>query len=137
MQLDNPGESGRVAKVFGLINPHDRNRPSFTKYFFRSLEPSSRGHIEASSTPAPAPCPYVESIPVATLSESAAKSGHAYVSATSDSRPKSKKKTKGTTKSGTTLNEPDGITEVAPEETKSFPVALPAHFKLGKRLLKV
>jgi len=132
--LDNPGESGRVAKMFGLINPHDRNRPTVTKYIFRSLEPS-RGRIEASTTPAPAPCSFVEAIPIATPSESIAKSGHAYVNAINENRPKSKKKTKGTATPGTPANEqPDPVDEV---ELDQLPFALPTQFKLGRRFMKV
>ena len=136
-RLDHPGESGRVAKVFGLINPYDVNRPTFTKYIFRSLEPS-RGRVEAASTPAPAPSPYVEAIPIAGTSESAAKSGHAYVSETNKNKPQNKKKTKRTAAPNTTsVEEPGHINEDEQEGEDSFPVTLPTHFKLGKRLLKV
>jgi hypothetical protein len=136
--LDGLGESGRVAREFGLINPHDRNRPTFTQYFFKSLEPSNN-RIEASSTPAPVPPPYVDSIPTAAPSESAAKSGHAYVAETSENRPKSKKKTKGVVASKISTNqEPDRIDEIEEEPSlATFPFSLPTHFKLGKRLLKV
>jgi hypothetical protein len=135
--LDNPRQQGRVAKVFGLVDPHDGNRPTFTEYIFKSLEPSKH-RIEASSTPAPAPPPptYVESIPTTTPPESAAKSGHAYLNEIHESRPKSKKKTKGIATLDNPNEEPEPD-DIELEGLESFPVALPTYFKLGKRLLKV
>jgi hypothetical protein len=135
--LDRPGESGRVAKQFGLVNPHSLTRPTFTEFIFKSLEPSTR-LIEPATTPAPAPSPYVEAIPTAAPTESAVKSGHAFVAEASENKTKTKKKTKGTTATGSTpKDEPDLIYEVKPDGLETFPVALPTHYKLGKRLLKV
>jgi hypothetical protein len=135
--LDRPGESGRVAKQFGLVNPHSPLRPTFTELIFKSLEPSTRA-IKPATTPAPAPSPYVETIPIAAPTESAVKSGHAFVAESSENRPKSKKKTKATAASSATPNEePDHVDEVKSDGLENFPVALPTHYKLGKRLLKV
>jgi hypothetical protein len=135
--LDRPGESGRVAKQFGLVNPHSPTRPTFTEFIFKSLEPSTRA-IKPATTPAPAPSPYVETIPIAAPTESAVKSGHAFVAESSENRPKSKRKTKATAASSSTPNEePDHVDEVKSDGLENFPVALPTHYKLGKRLLKV
>jgi hypothetical protein len=137
-KLDRPGESGRVAREFGLVNPHSPSRPTFTKFIFKSLEPSTRP-IEPATTPALAPSPYVDAIPTAAPSESTAQSGHAYVSGAAENRPKSKKKTKGTASLSATRpnEEPDHTDEGENEGLQDLPVTLPTHFKLGKRLLKV
>jgi len=136
-QLDKPGEPGRVAKEFGLIDPHSISRPTFTEYIFRSLEPSA-SPIEAATTPAPAPSPYFEAIPTATPSESAAKSGHAYASEINQTQPKPKQKTRGTAVLDGDSHEAEVLADEDDREgLESFPAALPTHFKLGKRLMKV
>ena len=107
------------------------------EYIFKLLEPSKH-HIEASSTPAPAPAPpiYVESIPTVTSPESAEKSRYAYLNEICESRPKSKKKMKGIVTLDNPNEEPKPD-DIELEGLESFPVTLPTYFKLGKRLLKV
>jgi len=52
-------------------------------------------------------------------------------------KPKIKQKTRGTTVVDNESQEPEVQTETDHEGLENFPDVLPAHFKLGKRLLKV
>lgn len=134
-KLDRPGESGRVAKEFGLVDPKSPTRPTFTEYLFKSLIPSTQA-IEAATTPAPAPSPYVEAISAVAPSEKSTQSGHAFVTETVEDRSKSKKKTKGKPAANLALDA-EVFDAEEPQGLESFPIALPTHFKLGKRHLKV
>lgn len=135
-QLDRPGESGRVAKEYGLVDPNRSDRPTFFKF----LLASTREPPTLETTPAPAPSPYVEAIPTAAPTESAVQSGHAYLTETAQEKPKkSKKKTKGVAtvdpqSLGTAVLDQN---EAEPQGLESFPVKLPSEFKIGKRPLKV
>jgi hypothetical protein len=133
-KLDRPGQPGRVAKEFGLINPNDPNRPTFTEFIFQSLDPRNT-KTEAAKKPDPAPSPYEETIPMAAPTDSVARSGHAFLSEKQNSIPKDKAKTRGK----------DGMTERVvtenPEDDgdndqSSLPDSLPTGFKMGKKALK-
>ena len=135
LTLDRPNEPGRLAKEFGLIDPSDPNKPTFTDNLFRLFEASEAQHQQDTMTvPAPKPQPPTEAIPVATLTDSAAKSGHAFVAETQDCRPKQKAKTRGAAVSNDEYEASDDGDETEPEQ---FPCVLPTEFKLGRKLMKV
>jgi len=133
--FDRQDDPGRVAKEFGLIDPNDPEKPTYTNDVFKLLE--ARSQTAAISPVAPKPSPFVDGFPVATLNDSTVKSGHAFVSESEYSKPKEKPKTRGTAISDTAE---DGVEEGIDddeEDSQSFPDVLPAQFKLGKRLMKV
>jgi hypothetical protein len=133
-RFDRPGQSGRVAKELGLINPYDPNRPTFTEYIFSSLDPK-HGTIEPAKTPAPAPSPFIESIRMATSNDAAVQSGHAFRAEKLDSLPKPKIKTRGKDLPPDNMNIEDTNDDDADRST--LPESLPTGYKLGKKVLKV
>lgn len=69
---------------------------------------------------------------MATPIDSAAKSGHAFISETKDSRPKDKAKTRGTP----VLDKDEASGDCEENGLQQFPDVLPAEFKLGKKKMK-
>lgn len=132
--LDKPGEPGRVAKELGLINPHDPYRPTFTSFIFRSLDPKN-GRIEPAKTPAPAPTAFVEAIPVASGSDSAVQSGHAFRAENKDSKPKPKVKTRGKDTPSENITTEDANDH--DHGLSNLPDSLPTEYKMGRKVLKV
>ncbi|KAJ7591521.1 hypothetical protein C8J56DRAFT_935771 [Mycena floridula] len=126
---DRPDQPGRVAREFGLLDPKDPNRPSYTRGLFQLLG-------ETPETPAPAASvkeEYVHSFPVAAAGEGIM-SGHAYTKETEPSRPKNKSKTTGTTEPTTVKAPPEPVLD---QTLDDFPDILPRTFKLPKKILKV
>ena len=105
--LDKPGESGTVARMFGLLNPRDPHRLTSTKRRERKLLEQSPA---PQTTPAPAASLYESSIPVAVpgAKDEAAVSGHKFAETEPQGAAKGKKKKK---KGKGTAKEPD--TEVS------------------------
>lgn len=146
-KLDAPGTSGSVAKSFGFYSPKDPERPSFTKYLFRVLDPKLSAKnlkLEAATTPAPPRQAFVETIPVANPAESTATSGHAYRTETAkEAAPKKKKKkTRKVAEGVSEVKEPQVVVEEVTELDEearfdALPDVLPAEFKLGKKTLNV
>jgi hypothetical protein len=134
-RFDRPEQPGRVAKELGLISPYDPNRPKFSEFIFRSLDPRN-GKIEATNIPVPAPSPYKQTIPSAASTDSASQSGHAFLSDKQNSFPKEKVKTRG--QNGTTENaEMENSEDDGNEGPSSLADSLPTEFKMGKKCLKV
>lgn len=139
-ELDRPGEPGRVAKEFGLVDPNDPNRLSFMKELLQKTQGKVNEirRLEAAKTPAPAPTPteYVDSFPATDSSEPSVRSGHAHVKETEDLRPKEKTKTKGAG-NPPTAPEPPVDVEAEDRELDSYPAILPPDFKLPRKVAKV
>jgi hypothetical protein len=133
-RLDRPEQPGRVAKELGLISPYYPNRPKYSEFIFQSLDPRN-GKIEDTTNPVLAPSPYKQMIPVAASTDSAAQSGHAFLSDKQNSIPKEKIKTRG--QNGTTEN---AVTENSEDDgnksQSSLADSLPTEFKVGKKSLK-
>ncbi|KAF9026052.1 hypothetical protein BDZ89DRAFT_1067890 [Hymenopellis radicata] len=143
--MDPPGRPGLVAKTFGLIDPHDvDNRPMYSKIIIKDidrLDAKIRGkeYVEKPKVeepevhPVPRTRQYQPSFPVAGPGESAAQSGHAYVSSTGDS---AKEKVKTRKEAGETENVE--VSEVDEEDEEAeLPDALPLDFKLPKKVWKM
>jgi hypothetical protein len=132
--LDRAGKQDLVAKQFGLVDPNDPNRPSFTQNPFQVHEgsdgSSSQDTIVVPPTP---PQSFVENIPVATAVESVAKSGHAFISETKGSKLKEKAKTRGT--AAPIQEDKPGCCD-DDDQLQEFPDILPMEFRLGKKLMK-
>jgi hypothetical protein len=125
--LDRLGEPGRVAKELGLVDPYDPNKPSFTANIYRLFELSEANRQREAVVVSVAPV--AEAVPMATPIDSAAKSGHAFISETKDSRPKDKAKTRGTP----VLDKDEASGDCEENGLQQFPDVLPAEFKLGKK----
>lgn len=135
--MDKPDAPGAIAKRLGLFDPQSSDRLKFSKWFFPDLDPT-RGEVKLLPATTPAPPrsrPYVETIPVATPTESAAKSGHAYASEVKDNGPKTKVKTrKDTTEAeAPAMAEP----ELVEDRMENLPDFLPPRWTLGKKIMKV
>lgn len=140
--LDKPGHSGLVAKTFGLIDPSAPDRPTCTEHIFKSLQAEAEAiaqgktsQLKAEMTPAPVTT-YTNTIPVAGPTESAAQSGHKFVSEQQELKGKEKSKTRGTAAvpSGdmAQLQIEDDASEI-----ENLPDFLPANYKMGRKVLKV
>jgi len=94
--LDRAGRQDLAAKQFGLVDPNDPNRPSFTQNPFQVHERSKGSYPQDTMVVPPTPPqPFVESIPVATTINSVVKSEHTFISVTKGSKLKEKVKTQG------------------------------------------
>jgi hypothetical protein len=135
MALDKPDEPGRVAKEFGLVDPRDPNRPTFTMQHLRSLQ----RRLEPATTPAPEPARTLngEGTHLLTPSESVAKSGHAYITETKENLPKAKTKTRGTAAPEVEVTECGVSVADELDDDEEVPMALPTEYKLGRKQLKV
>jgi hypothetical protein len=135
---DRPNEPGRLATEFGLVDPADPRRPTFTEDIFRLLEAElANQRMAAMPSVIPTPQPFVGSIPVAPSAESIAQSGHAYLAANKEAQPKKKMKTRSAPAIDTETEEDDPSAGENVEVEEALPVALPTEYKLGKRYLKV
>jgi hypothetical protein len=136
---DRPNQPGRLATEFGLVDPADPRRPTFTEDIFRLLEAElAKQEKAAMPSVVPTPQPFVGSIPVTPSSKSTVQSGHAYLVASKEVHPRTKVKTRSTptVDAGTEEDDPSARENVEDEEP-ILPIALPAEYKLGKRHLKV
>lgn len=131
-RLDRLGKPGPVARAFGLIDPSDPNRPTSMMHLLRDLDPSKS---EAATTPAPMPPSRIEAIPVSGPTESAVRSGHAFVAENMELRPKEKPKTRGVVVSD--VSNAGDVTVREDDEFRSLPQMLPPQFKMGKKILRV
>ena len=132
--LDRAGKQDLVAKQFGLVDPNDPNRPSFTQNPFQVHEGSKGSNPEDTVVvPPTTPQPFVENIPVATAIDSVAKSGHAFISETKGSKLKEKVKTRGT---AAPIQEDELACCDDDDQLQELPDILPTEFKLGKKLMK-
>lgn len=146
-QLDAPGAPGSVANSFGFYSPKDPERPSFTKYLFRMLDPTLSARnlkLEAATTSAPPRQTFVETIPIASAGQSTATSGHAYRTETAKevAPKKKKKKTRKVAEGVGEVKERQVVVEevTEPDEEARFdalPDVLPAKFKLRKKTVNV
>jgi hypothetical protein len=134
MALDKPNDPGQVAKVFGLVNPHDPNRPTCMRACLRSYDRSRQ--LEAVTASAPAPPPRRNTDPSFPSAQTVAKTGHAYLAENRDNKPKDKPKTRGIATVEVDEKELDSLADDEPE-AEDLPLALPAEYKLGRRHLKV
>ncbi|KAJ6591621.1 hypothetical protein DFH09DRAFT_1137538 [Mycena vulgaris] len=130
--LDKRGSS-RVAKRFGLIDPYDPDRPTFTG-FISSRRNLSRVQLRIQPATTPAPARAAPLIPVAGPRDTGVQSGHAYVVEKKGSAPKEKKKTKAALQSIAPDPEEDNIDGVPEPE---YPDVLPVEFKIGKKVMKI
>lgn len=127
--LDKPASPGAVAKCFGLIDPADPDRTTFTRFLSNLRNPPVPLRIQPATTPVPART--VPSIPVAGPRDSGVQSGHAYAAGNKDLMPKDKIKTK--------VAQPESVVlDVAEEDIDEpdYPDVLPIEFKIGKKVMK-
>lgn len=132
---DRPNQSGQLATEFGLVDPADPRRPTFTEDIFELLEAELAKQERA--TIVPTPQSFVDSIPVTPSAKSTAQSGHAYLAASKDVQPRTKVKTRSTPTMDAGTEEDDPSAGENVEDEEPLPIALPAEYKLGKRHLKV
>jgi hypothetical protein len=127
--LDRKGESGTVAKKFGLFDPADPERLNSMKTILKEIRTKM---AEREPVVKPGPSPSVRNIHPVASAPSVAVSGHAYMADTKHMRAKEKVKTKGapSTEDATDDREEE-------EEEDILPDVLPKDFKIGKKLLKV
>ncbi|EIM87872.1 uncharacterized protein STEHIDRAFT_138418, partial [Stereum hirsutum FP-91666 SS1] len=135
--MDKPDAPGAIAKRLGLFDPQSSDRLKFSKWFFPDLDPT-RGEVKLLPATTPAPPrsrPYVETIPVATPTESTAKSGHAYASEAQGDGPKTKVKTR----KATTEAEAPAVVEpeLVEDRMENLPDFLPPRWTLGKKIMKI
>lgn len=105
-RLDPPGQPGTVARIYGLYDPNDPERPSVTRRL-EAIEERERARLEARLAAKDASKPlgtFEETIPVAVpgVKDDAAVPGHAYAAEAEvdvGAKSKSKKKKKGKSKS--------------------------------------
>ncbi|VDB95105.1 unnamed protein product [Peniophora sp. CBMAI 1063] len=156
LSLDPPGQRGSVARILGLYDPNDPERPSVTRRL-EAIKERERARLEARLAAKEAAKPlgtFEETIPVAVpgIKDEAAVPGHAYAAeaeAVVGAKTKSKKKKKGKSKAGkTAVSE---ATEKAPTDADNvaddlssmtldpdaFPDYLPAKFVLPRKMAKV
>ncbi|KAJ7668353.1 hypothetical protein B0H17DRAFT_1018509 [Mycena rosella] len=132
--LDKRGSPGAVAKRFGLVNPNDRNRPTFTGFLSTLRNPPRVPlRIQPATTPAPArPTPV---IPAASPRDTGVQSGHAYAVESKGFAPKEKIKTKAVQSPGSVVPDTEEDLEETPEP--EYPDVLPLEFKIGKKVMKL
>lgn len=132
-QLDKPGETGTVAKHFGLFDPTDPRRPTFAKSLFKYLNPAGPKQLQLESSPAVTQF----SVPLPAEQNAAAriKSGHSYVVENQESS-KEKVKTRKAPEFGQAQVTPRTLFEDE-EDAVNFPDMLPTEYKLGKKVMKV
>ncbi|KZV77082.1 hypothetical protein PENSPDRAFT_747291 [Peniophora sp. CONT] len=152
--LDPPGQPGTVARIFGLYNPNDPERPSVTRRL-EAIKERERARLEARLAAKEASKPlgtFEDTIPVAVpgLKDDAVVAGHVYAAeseADVGAKTKSKKKKKSKSKSGKaatneTVKEPaetDSLVEDLSSMTvdpEALPDYLPNKFILPRKMAK-
>lgn len=132
--LDRPGESGTVARHFGMFNPTDPRRPTGAKSLLENLRQKQKALQLVDSSKVK---PIIVTLPEEQKPDARVTSGHTYVVENQESRSKEKVKTR----------KEDGQAQVSPppgrtlfedeEDAADFPETLPTEYKLGKKVMKV
>lgn len=140
-KYDPPGKGGKgkVARLFGLYDVRDRNRPCWaSKRLLLALE-DSQAQSKSSNVVKPAKDnSFVSSIPIAGPLDSAVQSGHAFVVGASANGDVAKEKFKTRGPSVAVVDEPKGApADALDEEEIPVPELLPGNFKLPKKIHKV
>lgn len=129
--LDKRGSPGAVAKRFGLVNPDDHNKVTFTGFLSNLRNPPAAPLLVQPATK-PTSAYTAPSIPVAGPTGTGVQSGHAYAAQNKATLPKEKIKKKAT--------QPDSVTLDAEKEEEidepDYPDVLPVEFKIGKKVMK-
>ncbi|KAJ7272938.1 hypothetical protein C8J57DRAFT_1316058 [Mycena rebaudengoi] len=131
--LDRPGESGTVARKFGLFDPADRDRPSCIETMLKQIQDRTPPPL---ATPRKTPVPKSPANPIhfAAQESSPVVSGHAYVAGTNHLRAKEKIKTKAAV---VVVENAVAAEEEEEESPEDLPDVLPDGFKIGKKVLKI
>ncbi|KIM92385.1 hypothetical protein PILCRDRAFT_428 [Piloderma croceum F 1598] len=92
---DRPNRPRRLATEFGLVDPADPRRPTFTEDIFRLLH-AELAKQERAAMPSVVPTPQLlgDSILITLSTESTAQSGHVYLAARKEVQPRTKVKTR-------------------------------------------
>ncbi|KAJ7449674.1 hypothetical protein FB451DRAFT_1287634 [Mycena latifolia] len=131
--LDKRGSSGAVAKRFGLVNPDDPNRPTFTG-FLSNLQNPPRVPLRIQPATTPAPARAAPQIPVVSPRDTSVQSGHAYAAENKGSALKEKIKTKAAQPESVV---PDTAEDEETPQEPEYPDVLPVEFKIGKKVMKI
>jgi hypothetical protein len=125
--LEKVNEPGRLTREFGLFDPNAKDRPFASEVVLRQILAEEESSRKAKTTPAPAPSPYVDNIPIAAPTDKATISGHAYLqelNAEAKSKAGAKAQDSAVPKAtATTADGPDGVKAAGKKRKKKSKAA--------------